>query len=98
MLMIIQVGFASPVFKHPLPPGGTTPGGSVIGFEIVLEVVKSIKPEPAGATENELLVHTLTAAVQSVAVVGWANAFIAKSHKAAKVKIFLIGVDLGVSA
>jgi hypothetical protein len=66
--MIIQVGFTSPVFKHPLPPGGTTPTGFPTGLEIVDEVVKSIKPEPAGDTEKELFVHTLTAAVQSLAV------------------------------
>lgn len=66
--MIIHVGFNSPAFKQPNPPAGITPGGSEVGFETEDEVEKSGKPLPAGATENELLVQTLTAAVQSLAV------------------------------
>ena len=69
--MIIQVGFSSPAFKQPAPPAGTTPTGLEVGFEILDDVVKSVKPGPAGDTEKELLVQTLTAVVQSFAVT-WA--------------------------
>jgi hypothetical protein len=91
--MIIQVGFNSPAFRQPKPPGGTTPAGSPVGLEMVDAVLKSIKPAPAGETENELLVQTLTAAVQSLAVTTWAFAPSAVARAKTKTKNFFMGIQ-----
>lgn len=82
MFIIIHVGFNSPDFKQPIPPGGTIPAGLFVGFETLLPVVKSIKPEPDGETENELLVQTFTAVVQSEAVTACEKISFAKNRAA----------------